>query len=179
MRKILALMFALLMVFAFAACSKAPDNTETEAPSSQQNSTETAPAETTEAPTSGTTEAEKPDESKLAIEEDPEYVVFNVSYDFELEEDAWLGVIPTGTLYENEVDADEYDIIYTYCDNFNFDGATSYRFAFEKDYFFSIEDGVYDMVLCSTDSGETGKVLLQIGLEKNGESITLDYENSK
>lgn len=173
MRKVLALMFALLMVFAFAACSKAPDNTEMEAPSSEPVSTEET---LTAAPVSDTTENDK---AEVAIEADPEYVVFNVSHDFELEQDAWLGVIPTGTLYENEADADEYDIIYTYCENLDADGATSYRFAFEKDYFFSIEDGVYDLVLCSSDNGEIGKVLFQAGLEKNGETLTLDYENNK
>lgn len=117
--------------------------------------------------------------SDLKFETEAEYLVFNVNIAFEIESDAWLGVIPTGTIYEKEVDADEVDIVYTYCENYGFDGATSYRFAFEKDYLLGIEDGTYDLVLCSSDNEEIGKVLFQIGLEKKGDEITLDYENEK
>lgn len=80
---------------------------------------------------------------------------------------------------KDDRDDDEVDIVYTYCENYGFDGATSYRFAFEKDYLLGIEDGTYDLVLCSSDNEEIGKVLFQIGLEKKGDEITLDYENEK
>lgn len=172
MKKLLALALVTVMTISFAACSKNAEEPET----TESTQAQTTVAQSTTAPAD---ESNDIDENDVAMETEDEYVVFNTSLDFQLESDAWLGVIPTGTIYENEVDADEVDIAYTYCENLDMDGAVNHRFAFEKDYFNSIEDGTYDLVLCSSDNEEIGKVLLQIGMEKNGEQITLDYENSK
>lgn len=107
-------------------------------------------------------------------------VVFTASLDLKLEDpSAWLGIIPTGTKYENEADADDVDMIYCYVGNYDEENKKNYRFEFEKDYFFGIGDGTYDMVLTSSDDGAIGKVLLQIGIELQGEKITLDFENRK
>lgn len=109
-----------------------------------------------------------------------ESVVFTASLDFKLaDSSAWLGVIPTGTKYEKEADADDVDLLYCYAANYDDEKKTSYRFEFSKEYFFSVGDGTYDLILTSSDDGEVGRVLLQIGLEIKGEKITLDYENKK
>ncbi len=107
-------------------------------------------------------------------------VVFTASLDFKLEDSsAWLGVIPTGTKYEKEADADDVDMLYCYVSNYDDETKSSYRFEFDKEYFHGIGDGTFDMVLTSSDNGEIGKVLLQIGIEIKGEKITLDFENRK
>lgn len=109
-----------------------------------------------------------------------ESVIFEVSLDFTLEDStAWLGIIPSGKKYEKESDADDVDMIYCYAVNYDEENKKSYRFEFEKEYFFSVGDGTYDMVLTSSDDGEVGKVLLQIGIEIKGNEITLDFENRK
>lgn len=173
MKKLLALALVMVMGISFVACSKNAEEPE--------STTVPTQAQTTEVPstTSSVGESKDIDEKDVAMETEDEFVVFNASLDFQIESDAWIGVIPTGTIYKNEVDADAVDIAYTYCENLDMDGAVSHRFAFEKNYFNDIEDGTYDLVLCSSDNEEIGKVLLQIGMEKNGEQITLDYENSK
>lgn len=174
MKKTFALLTVLLMAVAVSGCGKVKETDGTT--SSAQTAAATAAA-TSAANTAANSEtAGKTD---VDFETDAEYVIFNASPDFKLESDAWLGVIPTGVIYKDEADADEQDIIYAYCDNLDENGAKNYRFAFDKDGFYGIEDGVYDMVLCSSDDAETGKVLLQIGLEKKGEKIVLDYENKK
>lgn len=169
MKRLLAITLVFIMAVSFAACSGTKDTDETTTESTQ----------TTASSTTTTSIDESNKNEDVALETEAEYVVFNASLDFKLESDAWLGVIPSGTIYENEADADEVDIAYVYCENLDMDGATSHRFAFEKEYFYDIEDGTYDLVLCSSDNEEIGKVLLQIGMEKTGNTITLDYENNK
>lgn len=127
------------------------------------------------------TAAQKDDENdEVTFTTDGDLVVFTASPEFKLEDStAWLGVIPTGTRYEKEADADDADMVYCYVANFDDEKKTNYRFEFEKDYFFGVGDGTYDMVLNSSDDGAIGKVLLQIGIEIKGGKITLDYENKK
>lgn len=116
----------------------------------------------------------------VACETEDGTVVFTAGLDFGLEDSsAWLGVIPTGTKYEKEADADDVDMIYCYAANFDDETKKDYRFEFEKEYFYSLGDGTFDMVLTSSDNGEVGRVLLQIGIEIKGEEITLDFENKK
>lgn len=172
MKKLLALALVMVMAISFAACSNGG-----EAP---EDTTESTQAQSAEAQgTTASADEANDAQSSVAMEAEDEYIVFNVSLDLQIEQDAWLGVIPTGTIYENEADADEVDIAYVYCENFDMDGVVSHRFAFQKDYLLGIEDGTYDLVLCSSDNEEIGKVLLQVGMEKNGDKITLDYENNK
>lgn len=181
MKKSIAIILITVLMLSFAACgAKEKKDEQSSAPVSQDTSvSEQANTSEAPAPSESTSQSEKVSEDDLLFEADEERILFSVSTDFEIESDAWLGVIPTGKIYENEVDADEVDIIYTYCENLDEENAAMYIFAFEKSNFFGIEDGIYDMILCSSDNAETGKVLIQIGLEKNGESIVLDYENSK
>lgn len=172
MKKILALALVMAMAISFAACGSKNGNDETTTESTQAQTNE--PTQNSDVP-----KVDNLAEDAIGLETEAEYIVFNASLDFKLESDAWLGVIPTGTIYENEVDADAVDVAYVYCENFDMDGAVSHRFAFEKDTLLDIEDGTYDLVLCSSDNEEIGKVLLQIGMEKSGDKITLDYENNK
>jgi len=165
-RKIWLIALTFILVLSVAGCGKKDSGSD--AGSSNSNAVSNSSSQSTDAKDAG-----------LEYETEGEYIVFSVSTDYELESDAWLGVVPTGKIFTKEVDADEVDIVYTYCENWDFDGIKSYRFPFDKDYFESIEDGIYDMVLCSSDSEETGKVLIQFGIEKKGSKITLDFENKK
>ena len=161
----LALM--MVLVLTIAACGKKPaSNGET---ASGGNSSANGTAAQGE---------DKNDEVGFATEGDR--IVFTASLDFKLEDStAWLGVIPTGTKYEKEADADDVDIIYCYVANFDDEKKTNYRFEFESEYFFGVGDGTYDMVLNSSDDEAVGKVLLQIGIEIKDGKVTLDYENKK
>ena len=162
------LALAMILLLTAAACGKKPAANTGAATGSASSASGAVPAQTND----------KNDEVTFGTE--GESVVFTASLDLKLEDStAWLGVIPTGTRYEKEADADDVDMIYCYVTNYDDENKKSYRFEYEKDYFFSIGDGIYDMVLTSSDNGEIGKVLLQIGIEINGEKITLDYENRK
>ena len=100
-------------------------------------------------------------------------IVFNVDGGFDLYEDAWLGFC-TGTKgFKDEVDADEYDVAYTYFDAEK-STASKYVFEFEKDYVGSLEDGNYIVVLC--DSDDEGKVILYFPAVKNGDDIKCDFD---
>lgn len=130
---------------------------------------------------SGTVTAQAGDkDDTVSYGTEGEIVVFTVSSDLKLDDSsAWLGIIPTGTKYEKEVDADEVDMVYCYAANYDDENKKNYRFEFEKEYFFGVGDGIYDMVLTSSDDESIGKVLLQIGIEIKGDKITLDFENKK
>ncbi len=172
-----ALILALVMILMLtvAACGKKP------AANTGTTTGGNAPASSGSTSASGTDAAQtndKNDEVTFGIE--GESVVFTASMDFKLEDStAWLGIIPTGTKYEKEADADEVDMIYCYVGYYEEENKKSYRFEYEKEYFFGLGDGTYDMVLTSSDDGAIGKVLLQIGIEIKGEKITLDFDNKK
>lgn len=102
-----------------------------------------------------------------------DHIVFSVRGDYKLKQDAWLGIIPAGTKYTEERDADDVDIYYTYCDNMDDENRKDFRFKYDKNFVKDIEDGTYNMVLCDTDDGEVGKVLFQIKIDKKGDSIKL------
>ena len=181
MRKSIAIILVTVLLLSFAACgSKEKKDEPSSVPVSQDTSaSEQVNTSEAEATSENASQSENTNAENLLFETEEERILFSVSTDFEIESDAWLGVIPTGNIYENEVDADEVDILYTYCENLDDENAAKHIFAFEKSYLFGIDDGIYDLVLCSSDNAETGKVLIQIGLEKNGENIVLDYENNK
>lgn len=170
-KTVIFLVLVLMLALTVTACKKKPaaNNGTTDASdagNSSADGTIAAPAD------------DKNDEVSFGTEGD--LVVFTASLDFKLEDStAWLGIIPDGTKYENESEADDVDLIYAYAVNYDDEGKKNYRFEYEKDYFFGIGDGTYDMILTSSDDGGIGKVLLQIGIEIKGEKITLDYENKK
>jgi len=166
-RGILAILLVMTLALCISGCGK------------KSGSDASADKSTGGTASAGDTTSAGEEESQMEFGNEGEYVVFNADLSFALESDAWLGVIPTGTIYEKEIDADDVDIIYTYCENLDDEGIEKYRFAFDKDYFYSIEDGTYDLVLCSSDDGEVGKVLFQCGLEKKGNKFELDYKNNK
>lgn len=156
---------AVLMMLA-AGCGKSE-------PKQEQNNTLTSSQDA----------GEKQDTINMETDSENEQTVFFVSLDFPLESDAWLGIVPTGTVYQTEEAADDVDMLYTYCDNFGEEKIIQYRFPFSSQQLIDLGTGVYDMVLCSSDNAETGKVLMQIGIEissqEDGGSIVLDYENVK
>ncbi len=112
-------------------------------------------------------------ETNIGQSVEAEHIIFSVRSDYKLNADAWLGIIPAGTQYTDERDADEVDIYYTYCDNYGDENRKDYLFKYDKNSVKNIEDGTYNMVLCDTDDAETGKVLIQIKIDKKGDSITL------
>lgn len=167
-KKTILFTMAAMLVLSVGGCGKKETANTTE------NTTANTVTETNTGSADTSSEA-----SAASYELDSEYYIFSVLDEYQLESDAWLGVIPTGTLYEKEVDADDQDMIYTYCENLEKAAGEAYIFKFEKEYFDSIGDGTFDMVLCSSDNGEVGKVLLQYGIEKKGSDVSLDFVNEK
>lgn len=161
------LALSIILILTVTACGKKPaDNTVSADGNSSTNSATAIQTNTKNGEVTYGTEGES--------------VVFTASLDFKLDDStAWLGIIPTGIKYEKEADADNVDIIYCYASNYDDENKKNYRFEFEKTMFFAIGDGTYDMVLTSSDDENIGKVLLQIGIEIKGETITLDFENQK
>ena len=179
MKKNLLVIAALVFAMAFAGCSKKDDSDKKSDKDTDKTTAEDVVDDEKDADDEDVDPEDAEKKAQVLFETDDEEIVFVVDRSYKLEEDAWLGVIPTGTIYTKEIDADEYDIAYTYCSNLDDNKADVYRFAFDKEYFMGIEDGIYDMVLCSSDDGEKGVVLLQVGIEKHGENIVFDYENEK
>ncbi|MBO4927450.1 MAG: hypothetical protein J5379_04280 [Clostridiales bacterium] len=103
-----------------------------------------------------------------------EYIVFSVIPDFELQQDAWMGIVPAGKDYKKEVDADEVDVLYVYPSNMDKKASEKYRFEFYDEDVEGLDDGKYSMVLCNTDE-DSGKVLLQFPIEIKGKEIIPDF----
>lgn len=109
------------------------------------------------------------------VKSNSEGVIFRVNHNIKLKEDAWLGVVPKGKEYTNEVDADEVDIYYSYYSNNEKKDSEDYEFFYDPN---CIEDGEYSMVLCDTD-GDDGKVLVQFDMKKSGKDITPEFSTAK
>lgn len=164
LKRLFTLVLVVMVVFSLAACGKKKD--EPAKPSNGGNSQ------------GGSAESSEAEDPGVGYKTKDDKVIFLVSDAFKLNSDSWLGIIPTGKLYTKEIDADDVDMVYTYPESEE-PKDSFYEFAYEKDYIFGIGDGIYDMVLCDTDDGEKGKVLLQFGIELKDGKITLDFENKK
>lgn len=177
-KKLLMFTVVATMMLGVVGCGK-KDEANTGSSSASSNSTAASNNSANTTVEDNNSAADATDDFGLGYTTEEEYVVFSVRNDFVFDSDGWLGVIPTGTIYEKEADADEYDIIYTYCDNYDAENPKEFIFKFNKEYFFGIDDGVYDMVLCSSDDAEKGVVLFQVGIEKSGMNFSFDYENKQ
>lgn len=100
-------------------------------------------------------------------------VFITVDSSYELESDAWVGIVPSGKKFKNGGEAASNDILYTYVENFDErDDDDGYYFSFATEYVEDVEDGTYDMVLCNNDMKD-GKVLLQFSINKSGSKINI------
>ena len=114
---------------------------------------------------------------QVGFSKDGESVVFKVSSKIKLNENSWLGIVPAGTEYKNEVDADEVDVFWAYPENFNKKADEDYIFRVDAVSIENIEDGNYSMVLCDND--DEGVVILQFPIVIKGANITADFSKLK
>lgn len=180
-KRVLIITTVLVAALLVAGCGKSDSKKKGDKDKDKEEETK---VEETEAPETsqeslGAVEIDPEEDASVGMEKVNSQVIFTVSRDLEIEEDAWLGVVPTGKVYKTELEADDEDIVYTYAENYLDETNADYRFVFDEEYFFSFEDGTYDMVLCSSDNGDIGKVLIQVGIEKTGNNVVIDYANEK
>lgn len=175
-KKIGIIAIALAFLLVVAGCGNSKDEAKDEA--KKDTSTSVVVTESTTEPAETVTH-DALDNKAAVISTTSDTVEFKVALGYPLMEDAWLGFVPTGTMFKTEAEADEEDFLYVYCSNYDFDGATSYLFEFDKEQIDSIEDGSYDLVLCSSDNEEVGRIMFQIGIDKQGDNLTLDFANEK
>lgn len=109
----------------------------------------------------------------VTLVSEAEKIVFSVPAKYKLESDAWLGIVPEGKVYLSERDADDDDIYYVYSENYNDENRTDYKFFYDKNSIQNIDDGQYNLILCSSDDESVGKVLFQIQIHIKDNMITL------
>lgn len=175
MKKFFAIMLALTMLLAFAACEKKPADTPESSSESGNNQSQSTPGDSTapEGATSDKTELGK----AIAYRVDSEgHVVISVKTSAYIKNGSgWLGICPMG-VYLTEEAADAADVYYEHFDpNYDkewFDGI--YTFVLKND---SIDPATYTMVLCDDD--DSGSVIGEwiFNKTKSG-SIEIGFDNS-
>lgn len=173
-KKISAALVAMACIFSVAGCSKKTDET-TKAKSTTTKS-ENVSKETDKIADNGGADASEETHPETEVKEDK--LIFYVSPEFELKQDAWLGVVPAGKDYKKEVDADEVDIYYVYVANSEKKASDKYCFEYLLEDIAGLDDGNYSIVLCDTDD-DTGKVLLQFPVEIKGKDLKPDFSKIK
>lgn len=155
MKKIIALLLALTMVLALAACGKKPAETPESPSESGSNQSQTEQGDSS-APEDAETDATKLGEA-IAYRVDSEgHIIISVKTSAYIKNGSgWLGICPLG-IYLTEESADAADSYYEHFDSSYdkewFDGV--YTFVLNDE---SIEPGTYTMVLCDDD--DSGKVI--------------------
>lgn len=155
MKKITALLLALTMVLALAACGKKPSET-TETPSESGNNQSQTEQGSSSAPDGATADKTKLGEA-IAYRVDSEgNIIISVKTSAYIKKGSgWLGICPLG-VYLTEEAADSADTYYEYFDSSYdkewFDGI--YTFVLDDG---NIEPGTYTMVLCDDD--DSGDVI--------------------
>lgn len=165
MKKVLIVFLMLAMTIALIACGAKPggDAQSTGNPGSVSS----VPGNT---PVSG-------DSDRIGLSKEDEYYVFKVSPTIRLDENSWLGVVPAGKEYRDEVDADEVDVYWTNPENFRKEADEPYVFRVYFTDIEGIEDGSYSMVLCDND--DEGVVILQFPIVIKGADLTADLSKLK
>ena len=165
MKRVFITFLVIVMTIAWIGCSAKPGN-------DTQNigNSNSVAAGSNGTPNGGTSD-------QVGISKEGEFIVFKVSPKIQLNENSWLGIVPSGTEYRNEVDADEVDIFWTYPDNYNKKADEDYIFRIYAADIESIEDGNYSMVLCDND--DEGVVILQFPIVIKGANITADFSELK
>lgn len=163
MKRIITILLAVMLLLSLSACG-IPEKE----PAANTDNNQT---------TVNTTDTSKIDPAFAAVmsaSADGEYLVVTVSEDAGIaDETAWVGLVPAGTYYALERDADEVDVYYVYADIR--EEGKPYIF---KCNFADVEDGAYNLILTSTDDGTTGYVIAQVAIEKKGSELTFNYEKT-
>lgn len=94
----------------------------------------------------------------IGVSRKDDMTVFKVDHNVNLTQNAWLGFCPGTKGYVEEEDADEYDVIYVYICNEDYQPGDDYIFEFGDEWIGGLEDGDYVGVLCDDDND--GKVML-------------------
>ena len=175
--KISAAIVAMACIFAVPGCSKKDEETK-KSKDKDKKSEDVDKDEDKADKTEDDGGAAAQDETYPDFEVNDEMIVFSVVPDFELAQDAWMGIVPAGKEYKKEVDADEVDIYYCYVANFEKKASEKYKFEFSVSDIEGLDDGKYSIVLCNTDE-DTGKVLLQFPAEIKGKEIIPDFSQIK
>ena len=170
MKKVIGLMLVLALGLSFMGCGAKSDSG-----SGAADNKATAASQDKDAKDNGGNAAA---EVGFNLGDNGDMYVFKVSSKLSLEQDAWLGIVPSGE-YTKEADADEVDIYYVYQAAPEENAGNDYVFEYPKiDVKESIEDGNYTMVLCNTDA-DTGKVLFYLPVTIKGDSLKLDLDKLK
>ena len=166
MKKYIALLLAAVMVLSMAACGKKPaDNGGT-------SQTEAAPQQTATVGSEQVPQLSQV-ESMMKTATSGASATITVSGELKLEQDAWLGLCPSGKTYITEEEADDVVVIW-----FAYDGhEEGDPYVFSCD-FSDVEDGTYALVLTNSDDAAIGYVVLQLQMIKKGDSITFDYKDA-
>ena len=86
---------------------------------------------------------------------------------------SWLGLVPQEATFQNEAEADDFDLAYTYIENAERSAGEKAVYRFSSNAFDDIENGEYAMVLCDTDDGDVGAVIFEFGVSLKDGKITL------
>lgn len=172
-KKLLATVLTGAMVFALAACGSAPANT-----SGQGNGSAGSSAQTGSSTQSGGSSQTEVNPVMLAFHPATQgsYATIKVDSSIKMDdESAWLGLCPAGKDYITELEADEVDVVW-----FNADAreADSDPYVFACD-FEPVEDGTYALVVATSDDENVGYVVIQLTMEKKGDSLNFDYTDAK
>lgn len=164
MKKTIVLLLTAVMILSMAACGEKPaDNggTSQGEPVSQQTSDSVGGEELSRI------------ETMMSVDASGANVIITVSGELKLEQDAWLGLCPTGKTYITEEEADDVDVIW-----FAYDGREEGTpYVFDCD-FSDIDDGTYALVLTNSDDAAIGYVVLQLQMTKESDGVTFDYKNA-
>lgn len=163
MKKVLIAILVIAVVFAISGCGSKPGNE-----GAQGDGSNTA---------SDSGNANQSSSDNIGFAKEGEYIVFKVSSAFKLDVNAWLGITPAGVEYKTEVEADEFDILWTGIDNPDKTPSEKYVFKFYSDDIAGIEDGSYSMVLCDND--DEGHMVLMFPIVISGSEITPDLSKIK
>ncbi len=167
MKKILALAIVCAMSLMLFGCGKKDAGKDRD----EQN----APKQTEAAADSGKDSGkDSSSDAGVAFSRKGDSIVFTVDGSIDLHESAWLGFCPGTQGYIEEEDADEYDVIYVYICNEDYQSGDDYIFEFTNDWIGGLEDGEYTGVLCDDDGD--GKVILYFPAVIKNSKISCDLD---
>lgn len=165
MKRLAALVIVCAMSLALFGCGK-KDSGSAKVRDEEDKPKATAAAE----------EEETSDDAGVEFKQKGDKIVFSVDSGIKLTQDAWLGFCPGTKGYVDEVDADDYDVLYSYICNDERKASDKYLFEFDKEWVEGLEDGKYIIVLC--DSDNEGKVLLYFPATISGSKVDCDFDKT-
>ena len=163
MKRIITILLSVMLILSLSACGSSEKE-----PATNTDNNQTAV---------NTNDASKVDPAfakVMSTSTDGEYLVVTVSEDAGImDESAWVGLVPAGTYYALEKDADEADVYYVYAEIREEGKPYVFRCNFAE-----VADGEYSLILTSSDNGDVGYVIAQVAVEKKGSDLTFNYEKS-